>query len=60
MRTHMYAACYANFDQARATFHEIPEDASLKNCGDCARCAANCANNVRIAERIADLKLMYA
>jgi predicted aldo/keto reductase-like oxidoreductase len=60
MRTHMYAANYANFEQARATFQEIPEEAGLGNCGDCARCAARCVNNVRIGERIADLKLMYA
>ena len=29
MRTHMYAASYANFEQARATFEEIPARASL-------------------------------
>ena len=60
MRTHMYAACYANFEQARATFQEIPEEAGLGNCGDCARCSARCLRNVRIGERIADLKSMYA
>ncbi len=60
MRTHMYAANYANFEQARATFDEIPREASLGNCTSCARCSARCANNVRIAERIADLKTMYA
>jgi uncharacterized protein len=60
MRTHMYAANYANFEQARATFEEIPKQASLGNCGDCADCAARCANNVRIGERVADLRSMYA
>jgi predicted aldo/keto reductase-like oxidoreductase len=59
MRTHMYAACYANFDQARAAYEEIPETAGLKNCVDCAHCSARCVNNVRIQERIADLKTMY-
>ncbi len=59
MRAHMYAANYANFEHARATFEEIPADASLGNCSACAHCSARCANNVRIAERIADLKTMY-
>lgn len=59
MRTHMYAACYANFDQARATFEEIPENEGLRNCSDCSSCSARCANNVRIGERIADLRAIY-
>jgi len=60
MRTHMYAANYANFEHARATLDEIPAQASLGNCAGCARCSARCANNVRIAERLADLMTMYA
>jgi len=60
MRTHMYAANYANFEQARATFEEIPAAASLGQCASCASCAARCAHNVAIAERIADLKAIYA
>ncbi len=59
MRTHMYAACYANFEQARATLEEIPAYAGLKNCSDCSQCSARCVNNVRIGERIADLKTTY-
>jgi len=60
MRTHMYAANYANFEHARATFDAIPAHVSLGNCVGCAHCTARCANNVRIAERVADLKMMYA
>jgi aryl-alcohol dehydrogenase-like predicted oxidoreductase len=60
MRVHMYAANYANFEQARATFDEVPEQARLGNCAGCAACSARCANNVRIAERMADLRTMYA
>jgi predicted aldo/keto reductase-like oxidoreductase len=60
MRTHMYAANYANFEQARATFEEIPAEASLGMCANCASCTARCVNNVRIGERVADLKAMYA
>jgi uncharacterized protein len=60
MRTHMYAASYANFEHARATFEEIPAHASLGTCSGCTTCSARCANNVRIGERVADLKAMYA
>ena len=60
MRTHMYAANYANFEQARATFEEIPAGASLGMCATCTSCAARCVNNVRIGERVADLRAMYA
>jgi len=60
MRTHMYAANYGNFEHARATFDDIPEQASLGNCVDCDSCSARCANTVRIGERVADLKAMYA
>jgi len=60
MRTHMYAANYTNFDQARRTLEEIPEHAGLQICVDCTGCSARCANRVRISERIAELKLIYA
>jgi predicted aldo/keto reductase-like oxidoreductase len=59
MRAHMYAANYANFDQARAAYDEVPQTANLKNCGDCPHCSARCVGNVRIQERIADLTAMY-
>jgi predicted aldo/keto reductase-like oxidoreductase len=59
MRTHMYAACYANFEQARATLEEIPVQAGLRNCSGCSHCSARCAHNVRIGERIADLRTIY-
>ena len=60
MRTHMYAAQYSNFRQARAALDEIPPDRGIKVCGSCDVCTAKCANWVDIAYRIEDLKLMYA
>lgn len=60
MRTHMYAAQYSNFRQARAALDEIPSDRGIKVCNSCETCAARCANCVDIAYRIEDLKLMYA
>ena len=59
MRTHMYAAKYGNFVHARATLDEIAADISLKNCADCSKCNAKCANYVSIADNIRDLKAMY-
>lgn len=60
MRTHMYAAQYANFHQARVTLDEIPRQKGLQACKSCAGCAVRCANAVDIARRISELKLIYA
>lgn len=60
MRTHMYAAAYTNFDQARQTIERIPDSAGLKNCSDCTDCSARCAHSIRIRENIAELKTIYA
>jgi heterodisulfide reductase subunit C len=59
MRTHMYAAQYSNFGQARATLDEIAPDHSIGRCTSCDTCSARCANSVDIAYRIGDLKLIY-
>jgi predicted aldo/keto reductase-like oxidoreductase len=60
MRVHMYAANYANFDQARRTLDELPLEEGLKCCNGCDDCLAACVNRVRIGERISELKLIYA
>ena len=60
MRTHMYTANYANFEQARATLEEIPAPAGIAACATCATCTAQCAHTVQIAQRVRDLKSMYA
>jgi predicted aldo/keto reductase-like oxidoreductase len=60
MRTHMYAAQYANFYQARATLDEIPDDVGLPACASCTECNAHCANAVDIPHAIGELKTMYA
>ncbi len=59
MRTHMYAAQYANFEHARATLNSIPRKAALDACRDCSTCTAECANSVNIPRRIGELKLIY-
>jgi predicted aldo/keto reductase-like oxidoreductase len=60
MRTHMYAAQYSNFAQARVTLDDVPPERSIRACGSCETCVARCAKYVDIAYRIEDLKLMYA
>jgi predicted aldo/keto reductase-like oxidoreductase len=61
MRTHMYAAQYANFHQARGTYDEIPIGKDLEACVSCGACTAQCARrSVDIARSIEELKTMYA
>ncbi len=59
MRTHMYAASYTNFHQARDTLIEIPKGKGLDACASCETCGAKCANDVDIADRINELKIIY-
>ncbi len=58
IRSHTYATCYKNFDQARAVLNEIPEERGLDVCNVCNRCIANCVYHVDIAKRIDELKTM--
>jgi hypothetical protein len=60
MRTHMYAAQYSNFRQARVTLDGIPAGRGIAACKGCGACSAKCAHHVDIAYRIEDLKLIYA
>lgn len=60
IRTHMYAASYGNFYQARDTLDSIPANKGLQACTSCDRCKAGCANAVNIAGRIDELKTIYA
>lgn len=60
IRTHMYATCYSNFDQARITLKEIPKKIGLNACLQCNKCLAKCTQNVNIDMRIKELKQIYA
>jgi predicted aldo/keto reductase-like oxidoreductase len=60
MRTHMYAARYANFYEARATLESIGKGVGLDACGSCGVCSAQCAHSVDIARNIEELKQIYA
>jgi predicted aldo/keto reductase-like oxidoreductase len=59
MRVYMYAAQYGNFEHARATMDDIPEDRSLRACSGCSSCLARCSNFVNIAGRLDTLRHIY-
>lgn len=60
MRTHMYAACYTNFHQARAVLDEIPEHAGLRQCSSCTACDARCPRGITVDRNVEDLRVLYA
>ncbi len=60
MRTHMYAACYGNFYQARDTYDGILKDRNLAACTSCGTCTARCIRSVSISQRIDELKALFA
>jgi predicted aldo/keto reductase-like oxidoreductase len=60
MRVHMYAANYANFQQARLTLDGIPPASGLRACADCASCQARCVRHVQIPRRVHELKTIFA
>lgn len=60
MRTHLYAACYPNFYQARDAIAEIPKGKGLDLCVACDSCQASCVNRIPIKSRIEELKAIYS
>ena len=60
MRTHMYAAQYANFNEARVTLDDIAAGRGLRSCSSCTTCTALCTNHVNIPRRIENLRTIYA
>jgi predicted aldo/keto reductase-like oxidoreductase len=60
LRTHMYAADYGNFIEARRTLALIQPNAGLKNCVDCGDCKAACVRGVHIVRRLEELKTIFA
>jgi predicted aldo/keto reductase-like oxidoreductase len=60
MRAHMYAASYANFQQAKQILMEIPTASGLRACVDCSACQAQCLRRVQISRRLQELKTIFA
>jgi predicted aldo/keto reductase-like oxidoreductase len=59
MRTHLYAVCYANYDQARQTIRGISNGRDLRACASCEDCSARCRRRVPVGQRIQELKIIY-
>jgi aryl-alcohol dehydrogenase-like predicted oxidoreductase len=55
-----YADGYGEFELARESFLELPEELRAIRCRDCAACAVQCPNGVRVAERLARAQEMLA
>jgi len=51
-RSLMYAEGYGRLELARATYRELPAEASAKACLDCAECTARCVHGIDVAERV--------
>lgn len=60
MRTHMYAACYANYWEARSTLANLPQDKNLHACISCNACTASCVRRIDVPRRIRELKIIFA
>jgi len=60
MRSHMYAVQYRNRGMAQATLATVAPDHGLDACGGCQSCSVTCRNTLRIARKIAELKVLAA
>ena len=60
LRIMTYAEGYGQFPLARERYLELPEQARLVNCGDCASCSVNCPNGVQIRDRLMRAKELFA
>jgi uncharacterized protein len=59
MRTHMYAACYANFEAARKSLDSARRGGGLASCAHCVACSASCSHAIPIRDRIGDLRTLF-
>lgn len=59
MRAHLYAVCYANYDQARETIRGIANGRGLSACATCADCSVRCRRRVPLERRLHELRMIY-
>jgi predicted aldo/keto reductase-like oxidoreductase len=59
MRTYMYAAGYANFEQARITYQTLGDSQNLNRCRDCRTCTAACQNGLDIRGNLQRLASLF-
>jgi len=55
-----YAEGYGEFAMARDHFKLLPDETQQVRCGDCAQCAIQCPNGVRVSERVARAQELFA
>ena len=55
-----YAEGYGQFRLGRESFLELPEEMRGVHCADCAACAIQCPNGVRVAERVLRAQELFA
>jgi predicted aldo/keto reductase-like oxidoreductase len=60
LRILSYADGYGEFALARERFLELPLEQRSVRCGDCAECAVQCVNGVRVRERLARAQELFA
>jgi hypothetical protein len=60
LRILSYADGYGEFALARERFLELPLEQRSVRCGDCAECAVQCVNGVRVQERLARAQELFA
>ncbi len=60
LRCLMYAEGYGEFALGRERFVELPAEFREVRCGDCMRCAVQCPNGVRVAERLMRAQELFA
>ena len=55
-----YAEGYGQFSLGRESFLELPREIAAVRCGDCAECAVECPNGVRVSERLIRAQELFA
>lgn len=60
LRILSYAEGYGEFALARERFLELSEAQRNVRCGDCAECSVQCANGVRVRERLMRAQSLFA
>jgi predicted aldo/keto reductase-like oxidoreductase len=55
-----YAEGYGQFQLARESFLELPEELQQVRCSQCSTCAIQCPNGVKVAERLHRAQELFA
>jgi predicted aldo/keto reductase-like oxidoreductase len=60
VRSVMYAEGYGHFEMGYSRFQRLPADLKSVRCSECAACAVECPNGVRIQQRLARAQHLFA